>query len=178
VIHNRTDNAGTAIVTAKAIGATLDGGSQSQSIALAANSSARVRFTAKASENAAASFEFSVALGVERDAVRVTVPIDRPRTIDNRLLVEKQLGKDEAWSGTFGTTTDVLRGESELELTIDRSGVGDLAPGLRSLVEYPYGCLEQTMSRFIPLVAARDLANTLDDPSLKGTKASQFIRIG
>ncbi|MEO7096998.1 MAG: hypothetical protein ABI175_27310, partial [Polyangiales bacterium] len=35
-----------------------------------------------------------------------------------------------------------------------------------------------TMSRFIPLVAARDLANTLDDPSLKGTKASQFIRIG
>ncbi|MBL9019038.1 MAG: hypothetical protein JNL83_32925 [Myxococcales bacterium] len=176
VIHNRTDTAGTAVVTAKSVGATLDGGSQS--VAVAANSSARVRFAAKASENASASFEFSVALGGERDAVKVTVPIDRPRIHDNRLLVEKQLGKDELWTGRIASTGDVLRGESELAFTIDRSGVGDLAPGLRSLVEYPYGCLEQTMSRFIPLVAARDLANTLDDPSLKGTKASQFIRIG
>ncbi|MBA3462920.1 MAG: hypothetical protein H0T46_23390 [Deltaproteobacteria bacterium] len=176
VIHNRSDQAGMATVKAKAIGATLD--ETVQSVPLAANSSARVRFAARASENAAASFEFAVALGTEKDAVKVTIPIDRPRIIDNRLLVEKQLGKEGVWSGTIGSTKDVLRNESQLAITIDRSGVGDLAPGLRSLVEYPYGCLEQTMSRFIPLVAARDLANTLDDPSLKGTKASQFIRIG
>ena len=176
VVHNRSDEAGTAVITAKSVGAVLD--SNRQTVQLAANSSARVRFAAKASDNAAATFEFGVALGKERDAVKVTLPIDRPRVIDNRLLVEKQLGKDETWTGTIASGTDVLRQESTLNITVDRSGVGELAPGLRALVEYPYGCLEQTMSRFIPLVAARDLANTLDDPSLKGTKASQFIRIG
>lgn len=176
VIHNHTDQAGDAVVTAKAIGAALDGARQT--VAVPANGSARVRFAAKASDNASATFEFAVALGRERDAVKVTLPIDRPRIIDNRLLVETTLAKDQAWAGRIGAAQDVLRKESQLVITIDRSGVGELAPGLRALVEYPYGCLEQTMSRFIPLVAARDLANTLDDPTLKGTKASQFIRIG
>jgi len=176
VIHNRTDAAGTATVTAKASGASLD--ATKKQIAVPANGSVRVRFAAKASENASAAFEFAVALGGERDAVRVTLPIGRPRIIDNRLLVETQVGKQGVWNGTIGSSADVLRGESTLMITVDRSGVGDLAPGLRALVEYPYGCLEQTMSRFIPLVAAKDLANTLDDPSLKGTKANQFIRAG
>jgi len=176
VIHNRTDTAGKATVTAKAIGATLR--TTRSEVEVPANGSARVRFAAKASDNASAAFEFAVALGSERDAVRVTVPIGRPRVIDNRLLVEKPLAGREAWTGTIGSTADVLRDESTLAITIDRTGVGDLAPGLRALVEYPYGCLEQTMSRVVPLMAARDLANTLDDPSLKGTKASQFIRAG
>jgi hypothetical protein len=179
VIHNTTDTAGKAIVTAKADGATLE--STTQTIDLAANSSQRVRFAAKASANAAATFEFTVAVGTDkaaRDAVRVTVPIDRPRVIDNRLVVEQSLGKNGTWSGKLGISADVLRDESKLAITVDRTGVGDLVPGLRSLVEYPYGCLEQTMSRFVPLVAAKDLANTLDDASLKGTKASSFIKAG
>ena len=93
--------------------------------------------------------------------------------IDNRLLVEKQLGKNGVWTRSrSASAATLLRTRASWSITVDRTGVGDLAPGLRSLVEYPYGCLEQTMSRFIPLVAAKDLANTLDDPSLKGTKAS------
>ena len=176
VVHNNTDHKGSAIVTAKADGATLD--ATRQAVDIPANGSVRVRFAAKASENAAATFEFAIALGKDRDAVRVTVPIDRPRVIDNRLLVEAALGRNGKWSGSLGVGADVLRKESTLTITVDRSGVGDLAPGLKSLVEYPYGCLEQTMSRFIPLVAAKDLAKTLDDPSLQGTKAQQFIRAG
>ena len=175
VIHNNTDRAGTASVTAKADGATL--ATTKQTVAVPARGSSRVRFAAKASQNAAATFEFAVALGSESDAVRVTVPIDRPRVIDRRLLVERQL-KGETWSGSVTVGKDVLRKESSLAITIDRTGLGDLAPGLRSLVEYPYGCLEQTMSRFVPLVAARDLAKTLDEPSLRGTKANAFVSAG
>lgn len=180
VVHNNTDLAGKAVITAKADGAVLD--ATTQTIDLAANSSQRVRFAAKASDNAAASFEFAVAVvggdKSARDALRVTVPIDRPRIIDNRLVVEQAFGKTGAWNGTLGISADVLRDESQLAVTVDRTGVGDLVPGLRSLVEYPYGCLEQTMSRFVPLVAAKDLANTLDDASLKGTKANAFIKAG
>ncbi|HEY4182337.1 MAG TPA: MG2 domain-containing protein [Kofleriaceae bacterium] len=176
VVHNNTPNAGTAVITAKANGATL--ASTKQTVAIAANSEARIRFAAHASDNAAASFEFAVAMNDEKDAVRVTVPIGRPRVIDNRLIVEKTLAAGETWTGAIGAGNDVLRNESQVTVSVDRSGVAELAPSLRALVEYPYGCLEQTMSRFIPLVAARDLANTLDDPSLKGTQASRFIAAG
>lgn len=176
VVHNRTDQAGTATVTAKSFGATLT--SARQTVQVPANGQVRVRFGAKASENASASFEFAVALGTESDAVRVTLPIGRPRIFDNRLLADTTLAAGGTWTGTIGAKPDVLKKESYLQVTVDKSGVGDLAPSLRALVEYPYGCLEQTMSRFIPLVAARDLANTLDDASLKGTQASRFIRAG
>ena len=176
VIHNRTDRAGRATVTAKATGAVLD--AARQTVDVPANGSTRVRFSAKASENASAAFEFAVALGGEQDSVRVTLPIGRPRLVEHRLIAETKLGPSGVWVGTIGSAPDVLRKESELVITIDRSGLGELAPSLRSLVEYPYGCLEQTMSRFIPLVAAKDLATTLDDPSLKGTKANTFIRAG
>ncbi len=176
VIHNTTAKAGSATVTAKATGVALDG--TKQTVEVPANGTARVRFAAKASEGASATLEFAIAMGKERDAVRVTLPIEQPRVIEHRTLVETSLASGSAWSGTLGTTSDVLRDESSLAFTIDKSGVGDLAPGLRSLVEYPYGCLEQTMSRFIPLVAAKDLAKLLDDPSLRGTKASQFVKLG
>lgn len=176
VVHNNTDAAGTATVTAKSDGATLDG--TTQSVAVPARGSTRVRFAAKASEGAAATFEFAVAMGRERDAVRVTLPVDRPRVFDHRLLVEKRLAPGEAWQGSIGVSPAVLRNESTLAISVDRSGVGDLGPSLRSLVEYPYGCLEQTMSRFLPLVAAKDLAKTIDDPTLQGTRATEFVKAG
>ncbi|MGE5185074.1 MAG: alpha-2-macroglobulin family protein, partial [Acidobacteriota bacterium] len=175
-IQNRTDDAGTATVTATANGAVLDG--TRQEVQVAANGSARVRFTAKASQNAAVTFGFKVVMGKEQDAVEVTIPIDKPRVVETRTLAETTLKDGESWQGGIGAGSDVLRGESTLAITVDRTGVGDLVPGLRALVEYPYGCLEQTMSRLVPLLAAKDLAKTLDDASLQGTKMDRFVRIG
>lgn len=176
VVHNNTPAAGTAVVTAMASGVTMS--TPRQTVKVPAFGSTRVRFAAKASEAPRATFQFSVTMGAETDDVRVTIPIDRPRVIDQRLLVEQRLGEAGTWSGKLGIGADVLRKESELVITVDRSGVADLGPSLRSLVEYPYGCLEQTLSRFLPLVAAKDLAKTLDDPSLQGTRAQSFIRAG
>jgi uncharacterized protein YfaS (alpha-2-macroglobulin family) len=176
VLHNNTAAAGSATVTAMASGVTMS--MPRQTVTIPAHGHVRVRFSAKASEAERATFQFSVSMGGEHDDVKVTIPIDRPRVIDHRLLVEQKLSANETWSGKLGVGADVLRKESQLVINVDRSGVADLGPGLRSLVEYPYGCLEQTMSKFIPLVAAKDLAKTLDDPSLQGTRAQSFIRAG
>ncbi|HET9623236.1 MAG TPA: MG2 domain-containing protein [Kofleriaceae bacterium] len=176
VIHNYTERAGRATVTAKATGATLD--AATQTVDVPGNGAVRVRFAAKASDTSAATFEFAVALGHDHDALRVTLPIDRPRLIEHRLLVDRALAAKEAWTTTLAPASGTIRDASTLAITVDPTGIGDLAPSLRSLIEYPYGCLEQTMSRFIPLVAAKDIARTLDDPSLQGTRAADFIRAG
>ena len=176
VITNHTGHAGTAIVTARATGVRL--ATTRAAVAIPANGTGRVRFAASAGGGAAATLSFAVALGGERDAVAVTLPIGKPRVIDTRTLVDRTLAAGETWHGALGAAPDVLRGESTLAITVDRSGLGELAPGLHALVAYPYGCLEQTLARLVPMVAAKDLARTLDDPGLRGTKLDQFIAAG
>jgi uncharacterized protein YfaS (alpha-2-macroglobulin family) len=176
VIHNNTDAAGTATVTAKAIGVAL--ASSSQQIQVPANGSARVRFAATASENAAATFEFTVAMNGERDGLKVTIPIRRPRIFETKSLGEGRLTANQAMPIAFAPSSGAIAHESELVISVDRSGLGDLEPSLRYLVEYPYGCLEQTLSRFIPLVEAKDLARSLDLDSLPANKVDAFLKAG
>jgi uncharacterized protein YfaS (alpha-2-macroglobulin family) len=45
-------------------------------------------------------------------------------------------------------------------------------------VQYPYGCLEQTLSRFIPLTKVRDLAASHELRELRGPHLERFIRAG
>ncbi len=175
VIHNRTGKAGTAKVTIQADGVALH--DDAQQVAVGKDGTARVRFAATASTNAAASVQLTVAMNGERDALKLTLPIRRPRVIDTTTVARGQL-RDRAVEVKLPVASATLRGESELVVTVDRTGLGDLEPSLRYLVEYPYGCLEQTMSRFIPLAKAKDLATSLGFASLAGTKADVFLAAG
>src|SRR5690606_33559184 len=78
----------------------------------------------------------------------------------------------------INVTAGALLDDSQITINTDRSGMGELIPGLRYLVQYPYGCLEQTLSRFIPLTKFRELAHALGDTALQGTRADAFIRTG
>ncbi|MCA9679769.1 MAG: hypothetical protein H6708_23625 [Kofleriaceae bacterium] len=177
LIHNRTGKAGTAKVTAKADGVTLF--DDVEEVAVAQDGQARVRFAAKASRNAAAQLTLAVTMNGEHDALTVTLPIRRPRVIDTTTVARGKIdgdGKDVTVTLPIAAAT--LRRESEVVVSVDRTGLGDLEPSLRYLVEYPYGCLEQTMSRFIPLAKAKDLSRSLGFTSLAGTKMDAFIAAG
>jgi len=43
---------------------------------------------------------------------------------------------------------------------IARSDLPQALDGLPGLIDYPYGCVEQTMSRFLPAVLAKAAAET------------------
>ena len=176
VVHNHSATAGNATVTARAVGVALR--ATSQTVAVPAGGSARVRFAATASDNASASFEFAVAMNGEQDALKVALPIDRPRVIETRTVVAGTMPAAGAIDGDLAVAPQVLRGESQLVVTVDRTGLSDLEPSLRYLVEYPYGCLEQTLSRFIPLVKAKDLSRSLELKGLAGTRMDAFIKAG
>lgn len=175
IVHNRTDAGGTALVTARATGVTL--ASATGKVEVAAGGSARIRFAARVDDAASAQLEFAVALGGHRDVVRVDLPVTRPRVRTPRLVAVGQLGGAPV-EVAAATPASAIAGESELTITIDRTGLGDLEPSLRYLVEYPYGCLEQTMSSFIPLAKAKDLAASMNLAALQGTRADQFLAAG
>jgi hypothetical protein len=48
-----------------------------------------------------------------------------------------------------------------LDLTLSSTPYAALADGIEQLVDYPYGCTEQTVSRMVPLLALRNLAGAL-----------------
>jgi uncharacterized protein YfaS (alpha-2-macroglobulin family) len=175
LVHNHTGKAGTAKLVAKADGLTLD--DTTSEVAVPANGSARVRFAAKASQNAAATVEVAVRMNGEEDALRLTVPIRRPRILDTRMLAT-DAGSGNGATFAIASGKGVLADESVLAVTVDRTGMGDLEPSLRYLVEYPYGCLEQTLSRMVPLVAAKDLATSLGFQGLAKTKMNEFLKAG
>jgi alpha-2-macroglobulin len=176
LVHNYTGAAGTATVTAESKGLTL--GATTQTVQVPAGGSARVRFTARTSEEERAQLSFAVSMGAERDAVTVSVPIGKPRVRTTRTLVAQKLEGGAVWNGTLPRGAGVLPKESELTITFDRTGMADLAPSLRYLVEYPYGCLEQTLSKTVPLLAARDLSGALGNAGFDAGRADAFLKAG
>ena len=179
VVHNDTGAAGTATVTASAEGVSL--GSREQTVAIPDGGSARVRFAGVVGKRAQASFEFRVAMGEHRDAVAMSLPIERGLVFDRKTLARGAVGGEGAPSTVevpLQWDDSVLAGESELLLTVDRTGLAELEPSLKYLIEYPYGCLEQTLSRFVPLAKVKDLATTLDLKTLDGAETRRFLRAG
>jgi uncharacterized protein YfaS (alpha-2-macroglobulin family) len=71
----------------------------------------------------------------------------------------------------------VVPGSARLVVSVDPDGLAGIEDGLRDLVQYPYGCLEQTTSRLIPLVAARELVRSLHLAELEGSELERYIRI-
>jgi uncharacterized protein YfaS (alpha-2-macroglobulin family) len=114
----------------------------------------------------AAEFTIRADVGEEtKDAVRLPVPI-RPLAVPD---VDTQVGH---FSGELATTflmpTDAL-GMSTVRIELSRSIAGSLLEGLEYLTGFPYGCVEQTMSRALPnAVVGRALYQLgVSDPTLE-----------
>ena len=179
VVHNYTGKAGTAIVVGKAEGAWF--GETTKSVDIDDQGSARVRFTTTAGERAAASFEFTVTLGDHTDGLRVSVPVNRAHITDHKTLARGVLGGKGGEQSVEVALTwgdDVVKRDSMVTITVDRGGMAELEPSLRYLVEYPHGCLEQTLSKFIPMTQVKELAGSLGLAALDGPELARFIRAG
>jgi len=59
--------------------------------------------------------------------------------------------------------------QARLEVTISPSLAGDMLDSLDYLIDYPHGCVEQTMSRFLPTIKVAQILERFDieDPKLK-----------
>lgn len=91
------------------------------------------------------------------DAMELTLPV-LPRSI------RREIGGGIALRDSEGKTelalpAEALPGTAALNLTFAPTLAVSLNSAVTRLVEFPYGCVEQTLSRFIPAVHARALLN-------------------
>jgi alpha-2-macroglobulin len=176
MIHNNTQAPVKATVTALVEGAAHLTGAPSQPVDVPAGSAKPVIFAVAAENEGQADFTFKVTGGGMNDAVKNSLPIERPTTTETSLIGEG-IAKQRA-EHPVAVPANVLRGKGDLEVVLDPTGLARLDEGLAYLVHYPYGCLEQTTSKVVPMLAISDLASSIDLPEVNQARLKTFINAG
>lgn len=150
-VINTTDAAGTGTLSLSVEGATIDG-DDSFELTLGAGASALLRTPVTILENTdVVTFTYVAELATDNgdltDAVRILVPVERyqsPETVATTGEVSSE-GVTEQIIVPANATDD-----GELVLSIEPSLAAGTVQALEYLENYPYECIEQTVSRFLP----------------------------
>jgi len=176
VIHNETGKAGTATVKLTIDKHLSNTGGAERTVAVAKDARVPVLFDLGAVEPGEAVLRFSVTMGGDGDAVEFKLPVLHPSPVRTERVA----------SGVATGTTKIpvalpasaIVSSAELVISVDPDGLSGIEDGLRDLIHYPYGCLEQTTSQVIPMIAVRELADALAIDGLTGPALEQFVKAG
>ncbi|MHB8876342.1 MAG: alpha-2-macroglobulin family protein, partial [Myxococcaceae bacterium] len=160
VVHSYGAGAGEVTVTAQVEGARLEGPAE-QKVEVAEGSPREVRFAFAADAVGTARFRFRAVKGENQDGVEEKIPIELPATLEAVATYGDTTG--ERVEG-IAPPSDVWPGLGGLEITMASTSMGNFGQGMRQLVEYPYGCLEQQASRLVPFVAVREIGGQFGMP--------------
>jgi alpha-2-macroglobulin len=175
VVHNETGKAGSAtikLVTDKHVTA----GAAERTIQLAKDARVPVLFDLTAAELGTSALTFSVTMNGERDAVKLQLPVIHPSPVRSEAVAHGAVR--DTTTVPVAMPASAVPGSVELVVSIDPDGLAGIEKGLDELVGYPYGCLEQTTSKVIPMLAARDLAESLGVEDLTGERLDTFVKAG
>lgn len=132
-----------------------------QTVEIAAKSEARVDWRIKAMHEGEAVFRMRADSGDDGDAVERKLPV----------LVHGMLRQD-AWSRTVEPGVDSTKiamevpaqrrpDQSKLTVRFSPTIAGAVVDAIPYLADYPYGCTEQTLNRFVPAVIAQKMLRDL-----------------
>jgi uncharacterized protein YfaS (alpha-2-macroglobulin family) len=179
VVHNYTQEAGEVEVHFDVEGATPR--KKTLRAKVDANGKAVLRMPVKVLAGELAKYQVSASLlgpsgeARAKDALVLSLPIQRAVVKEAESVFAGHAASAQA---TLQWPNGLDEKASALEVMVDRTGVADLGPSLKYLVQYPHGCLEQTMSRVVPLLKVRDLAKSLELRELSDDKLDRYIQLG
>ncbi len=132
----------------------------SRKIRLEAGKEIRVDWPARVLRGGEAVITAKLLSSKESDAMQLRFPVypyGITKTLTRSALLE---GEDGRASFPLLVPAERRINETRLEILLNPSMAATLLESLPYLIEYPYGCTEQTMSRFMPaVVVARTLAD-------------------
>lgn len=171
--HNRTQSDSEATIQAETEGVIL-ASPDMQQIRLPKDDKQEVLFTYKAEQEQDATFIFRGKMEDESDGLKITLPI-----LLHRLPLTTAL---------FGNTTENLRREyvtvpedavpgwGQVEFSLASTMFTDLKGSVEYLFGYPYGCLEQKISRILPMILSEDLISAFDLEVLEGDEYKAVVQ--
>jgi len=75
-------------------------------------------------------------------------------------------------------SSEISAGDLTAHLSLSTTNWARLEPGLRYLMQYPFGCLEQTSSGIIALAGVRGLVESAMLTGFKAQQVDEFIKVG
>ena len=176
VVHNETGKAGTATVVLASDERLRVSGETTKTVKVPVGGRVPVLFDLAPAAVGTAALTFSVAMGGETDAVKLDLPVKHPGIV-------KTADIDHGATRTAKTIqvklpADAVPASAQIVVSVDPDGLSGIEDGLGELIGYPYGCMEQTTSKMVAMIAVRDLADSLAIDGLAGTKLDDFVKAG
>ena len=110
--------------------------------------------------------------GKENDGLRLPLNVRSPLPARHQIIVQRIT--DQPLDALKSIDPELLEGEGQATVTLFRDPSGQLEGTIDALLQYPYGCAEQTMSRLFPWI----LASNFPISSLKIAARRQAIEAG
>lgn len=151
-VVNGTDQPQSVTVRLLAVGGTLSGPA-AQDLEIGPDGTGKVIWTVSPTEAGRMTFRLTAEGASESDGVELSVPVKTLGVAVRDARSDRlSAGQETAMDFSFAEPLE----SGELTVTVSPNLVQALEGSLDELVDYPYGCLEQTMSRFVPGVLVRD----------------------
>ncbi|HZL71758.1 MAG TPA: alpha-2-macroglobulin family protein, partial [Planctomycetota bacterium] len=150
VVHNYRDDVDEVRVSLEAEGVEIEGPRETI-VKLAKGEDKRIDWRVKASTAGAARLLARAQTPKESDAMQLVIPILPHGSLQTLTRAGTAEG---AVREKLTLPATAIREASELTISVAPSVASQVAGALEYLAGYPYGCVEQTMSRFLPSVVA------------------------
>ncbi len=168
IVHNYLDSDKSARVSLEASGIELTG-EQTQTVSVAKNGEGVLTWQVRAGKIGTATFTAKALTDEESDALELTAPVKPWGLQLNSALSGSVQGEQGKVAEKITLPADVNPDASTLRIDLNPSIAGTLMSALDFLASYPYGCVEQTMSSFLPNIlvtqAVKELGLTPPPPS-------------
>jgi len=143
--------------------AAVDGWSEAGTLTLGANGTEVLEREFHPQRPGTVSFEAALLAGTASDAERrelAVLPQGIPKVVGTTLFA-----RDGATTAELAVPRHAERGSVSCRVSIEPAYLQAMTSALPYLLEYPYGCTEQTLDRFVPLLAASEALDALGRPA-------------
>ena len=171
VVYNYTGKEGEVELSAKTEGISLKG-EKERKVFLKDGESREVRFLFEANKTGEAKFFFKAIMGEYSDGITLSLAVDLPRQTETRALFGDSL-KDE--QEVILIPEDIYPDVGGVNVAISSSLLFSLKNPFASLLNYPYRCLEQRLSRIFPLILFKNRLESFDFSLPKGQSADEIV---
>lgn len=158
VLHNYTSQTVKALIGIEQSGTAIQvEGAAQREIQVGAGKALEVLWNCKAVALGQHTFRFRAAADKETDGLEWKIPVkpvERLQVVATSGVTERE-AKEE-----IEKPKDIILELGGLTATLSPTALAGLQEGARFLLEYPYGCLEQRLSRSLPVIVGADLIAT------------------
>ncbi|MDC0671410.1 alpha-2-macroglobulin family protein [Nannocystis radixulma] len=171
MVHNNTD---------LPLSATVAMNDVTQLVTVPAQGHQRVGFPLTATVPGELKLDFNVRDGSNavRDAVESVIPVDVPGLAERPHLDGAFVGSQEI---TLDIPAGILVGRGDkdyIKILVGQHLWPELGARLQYLLDYPHGCVEQTTSSTLPLLAARDILPRIGVGGMTREELDKRIHVG